>query len=251
MPRLDKLPDELLVQIASHLRPDDEHTNWGGNPEAKALFKKVQASKVNYLSLALTNKALCPSTQESLLKSVVLGFKVYIKPEHDRTLLEATEQLMMTYSQGYGMSRQLASPLSLPEKYQPIQVDNVPLPPMVLLLRTLLENKEYGKKIQDLTLMLPRKDTGAEEIRRLFQEVPESPKTQALSAILDQATQYITTLGLTPAHENAWISALRTDYPFSLVGLILTLAPNLQHLTILILPSQVLRAPGYPFVLDI
>ncbi|KAF2646280.1 hypothetical protein P280DRAFT_502898 [Massarina eburnea CBS 473.64] len=230
MTRVDELPSEVLLNVCRQLREGSSEDV--GDKDQASIQINAQTTATSYRQLALTNRSLCPPARESLFKSIVLGYPPP-SPNPFHTTHNGVSNLAF-----HSVTRIMS-----------MSAANTPLSPIDFLLRTLLENQEYGTKIEDMTLFLPNLFTAHCDNYYLFQEEPRSSRAQALSTMLGEVARYITTFDLLPSEEYTWISALQNDYPYSLVGVLLSLAPNLKRLSIFILPESERRKPftiAYP-----
>ncbi|KAJ4290551.1 hypothetical protein N0V90_010768 [Kalmusia sp. IMI 367209] len=106
------------------------------------------------------------------------------------------------------------------------------LTPLVTFARTLLERPRFGLKIRRLTIVLPNRGAAKREVDALL-----TTFRAEISLILKKAIDYIASLDIPARFRQTWTKSLQTKFPYSLVGVILALVPNLKHLALITTPG--------------
>ncbi|KAL5413647.1 hypothetical protein PMIN04_009353 [Paraphaeosphaeria minitans] len=108
---------------------------------------------------------------------------------------------------------------------------------LALFARTLLERRDLGAKVRQLTIFVP----GRTRAGIMSWDAEEEEGT--VTTVLKQAATYIESLPVPKKLSISWAKKLWKKYPYSLIGVILSLVSNVKNVT-LVLDTEVTPDDG-------
>ncbi|KAJ4355571.1 uncharacterized protein N0V89_003591 [Didymosphaeria variabile] len=113
--------------------------------------------------------------------------------------------------------------------------------PLALFVRTLFDRPDLGPKVRQLTVLIPSQSCAKEMALYNLEEGKPAHN------ILSRAAAHIKTLGIPRRLRISWTKKLRAQYPYCLIGIILTLVPNVRHVAF-VLDTESFKDDGIDFL---